>query len=337
MLFGAPGAGKSVLANLLIDHSQKDEPRTFILDLGGSYRQITEKHGGCYLQMQFCAKAGGNSRQSFRINPFVLHPTPDNLQFLFTLFLLLLANAGYEPSVGDDRELYEAVESMYVFSPSQRTLRNLAHGLPPHLGTVLRPWIADGQYGSVFDNVEDTLTFSKFQTFDFQGMDELYPQLLEPLLFYIFQRISQIVYDPALLTSPKDLWADEVWRFLSNGTARQYLVAAGKTWRKHKRRHRADHSIRRRSAECWRSRVSERDLSDEDPAGKPGRGPCQLSADVPVERAGSRIVLRADSKAAVSREVGEQGESAERQPRSARVLAVHELALRQQATRGGDP
>lgn len=228
LLFGAPGAGKSVLANLLIDHSQKDEPYTFILDLGGSYRQITHKHGGSYVQMQF-----GDDGQSFRINPFVLPPTPDNLQFLFTFVRLLLTNCGYDPSVDDDRELYEAVESMYVFSPSQRTLRNLAHGLPPHLGTVLRPWVADGQYGSVFDNVADTLTFARFQTFDFQGMDELYPQVLEPLLFYIFQRISQVVYDPALVTSPKQFWADEVWRFLSNGTARQYLVSAGKTWRKH--------------------------------------------------------------------------------------------------------
>jgi type IV secretion system protein VirB4 len=88
-------------------------------------------------------------------------------------------------------------------------------------------------YGSVFDDVEDTLTFARFQTFDFQGMDELYPQVLEPLLFCIFQRISQVVYDAGLVTAPKQLWADEVWRFLSNGTARQYLLAAGKTWRKH--------------------------------------------------------------------------------------------------------
>ena len=97
----------------------------------------------------------------------------------------------------------------------------------------MRSWIAEGQYGSVFDNAEDTLTFSHFQAFDFQGVDELYLQVLEPLLFYIFQRISQVVYDPALLHVSKQLWADEVWRFLSNGTARQYLVAAGKTWRKH--------------------------------------------------------------------------------------------------------
>jgi type IV secretory pathway VirB4 component len=64
-------------------------------------------------------------------------------------------------------------------------------------------------------------------------MDELYPQVLQPLLFYIFQRISQIVYDPSLSTQPKQLWADEVWRFLANERARTYLVSAGKTWRKH--------------------------------------------------------------------------------------------------------
>jgi type IV secretory pathway VirB4 component len=36
-----------------------------------------------------------------------------------------------------------------------------------------------------------------------------------------------------LLVVPKQLWADEVWKFLANDTARQYLIAAGKTWRKH--------------------------------------------------------------------------------------------------------
>src|SRR6185312_10174724 len=134
---------------------------------------------------------------------------------LFTFVRLLLTNGGYAPSVEDDRELFEGIESLYVLPPGQRTLRNLVYGLPPHLSPALRPWIADGHYGSVFDNSEDTLTFSHFQAFDFQGMDELYPQVLEPLLFYIFQRITQVVYDPALLPVSKQLWADEVWRFVN--------------------------------------------------------------------------------------------------------------------------
>jgi type IV secretion system protein VirB4 len=228
LIFGAPGSGKSVLANLFIDHSQKHAPRTFILDLGGSYRQITRKHGGSYLHMQF-----GDGRQTFRINPFSLAGTADNLQFLFTFIRLLLTNSGYAAMAGDDRELYDAIEGMYILDAEHRTLGNLAIGLPPRMRPYLHAWVASGQYGWVFDNPEDTLTFSHFQTFDFQGMDEVYPNVLELLLFYIFQRISQVVYDPTILSTPKQLWADEVWRFLANDTARHYLVSAGKTWRKH--------------------------------------------------------------------------------------------------------
>ena len=54
-----------------------------------------------------------------------------------------------------------------------------------------------GQYGALFDNVEDNLTFAPFQTFDFEGMDKV-PQLLEPLLFYILHRANAAIYDPAL-------------------------------------------------------------------------------------------------------------------------------------------
>ncbi len=228
LIFGAPGAGKSVTTNLLIDHSQKDDPQTVILDIGGGYKALTAKYDGSYLNMRF-----GEGRQSFRINPFVLDPTSDNLQFLFSFVLSLMAVNQFAPTAEDNRELFEAIEGLYILEPGMRTLSQLARSLPPKMTPYLQPWIGRGQYGSIFDNREDSLTFSHFQTFDFQGMDELYPQVLQPLLFYIFQRISQIVYDPALAIQPKQLWADEVWRFLANERARTYLVSAGKTWRKH--------------------------------------------------------------------------------------------------------
>ncbi len=228
LIFGASRTGKSVTTNLLIDHSQKDNPRTFILDIGASYQTLTANHDGSYLSMRF-----GEGRQTFRINPFVLDPTPDNQEFLFSFVLSLMAVHDFQPTVEDTTELVDAIGALYVLETGMRTLGQLTRSLPPKMKPFLQPWTGRGQYGSIFDNSEDTLTFSHFQTFDFQGMDETYPQVLPPLLFYIFRRISQIVYDPALLTQPKQLWADEMWRFLAHGDARAFLLKAGKTWGKH--------------------------------------------------------------------------------------------------------
>ncbi len=61
LIFGAPGAGKSVTTNLLIDHCQKDDPFTVVLDVGGSYKNTTAKYDGTYVHMQL-----GEGRQSFR-------------------------------------------------------------------------------------------------------------------------------------------------------------------------------------------------------------------------------------------------------------------------------
>jgi hypothetical protein len=41
--------------------------------------------------------------------------------------------------------------------------------------------VAGGRYATLFDNVEDTLTFDRIQVFDFEAM-RAYPALLEPLL-----------------------------------------------------------------------------------------------------------------------------------------------------------
>jgi type IV secretion system protein VirB4 len=82
-----PGSGKSFLLNFLITFLQKYDPYTFIFDMGGSYRSLTEMFGGSYLQV-------GLQSQSFSINPFCLPPTRDNLNFLFAFVSLLIHDSG---------------------------------------------------------------------------------------------------------------------------------------------------------------------------------------------------------------------------------------------------
>ena len=59
----------------------------------------------------------GENRQSFRINPFVLDPTPENLQFLFSFVLALMAVNHFTPTAEDNRELREAIEGLYILEP----------------------------------------------------------------------------------------------------------------------------------------------------------------------------------------------------------------------------
>jgi type IV secretion system protein VirB4 len=126
--------------------------------------------------------------------------------------------------------LYAGVERMYKLERDSRTLTNFASMLGP-LGERLHRWTRVGQFGYVFDNVEDSLTFSRFQTFNFDGMQQ-YPDVLEPLLFYVLHRASNQIEDATLTATFKAFILDEAWIFLSNRTIRDYITRAEKTWRK---------------------------------------------------------------------------------------------------------
>jgi type IV secretion system protein VirB4 len=95
----------------------------------------------------------------------------------------------------------------------------------------LHRWTQAGQFGYLFDNAEDTLTFSRFQTFNFDGWSD-YPDILEPLLFYVLQRASSEIEKPANTATFKLFAIDEAWIFLKNKTIRDWILRAEKTWRK---------------------------------------------------------------------------------------------------------
>jgi type IV secretion system protein VirB4 len=224
LILGATGSGKSFFLNFLITNLQKYQPLTYIFDLGGYYESLTKLFDGSYLRV-------GIEHRSFTINPFRLPPTNENLHFLFSFIKVLIESGGYTMTANEERDLYEQIGNLYEVDPDQRRLFTLANILSRNLAQYLYRWVERGQYGAIFDNVEDNLTFAPFQTFDFEGMDK-YPQVLEPLLFYILHRANASIYDPALETRFKAFVMDEAWRFLKNDSVRRYITEAVKTWRK---------------------------------------------------------------------------------------------------------
>jgi type IV secretion/conjugal transfer VirB4 family ATPase len=226
LILGATGSGKSYLASFILQNAQKYAPLTYIFDIGGSFESLTHIFGGTYLNV-------GQESRDFTINPFSLEPTKENLQFLFGLFRVLIEGNSqrYCLDFKEERRLWEAIERMYMLEPEQRTVSNLA-SIIGELKDRLHRWTKAGQYGFVFDNAEDTLSFSRFETFNFHGWGDA-PDVLEPLLFYVLHRASNEITDPSKLGTFKVFLMDEAWLFIRNETIRQYIVQAQKTWRKH--------------------------------------------------------------------------------------------------------
>jgi type IV secretion system protein TrbE len=223
IVLGRTGSGKSFLINFLIANLQKYDPYTFIFDLGGSFESLTKLFSGSYVRV-------GVESAGFSINPFSLPPTKENVDFL-TLFVKVLAGiSDAEPAT--DRELYAQIRNLYTVDPSLRTLGVLANTLPHSLSERLTKWTRGGQYGFLFDNPEDTVTFAAFQCFDFQRMHQ-YADLLEPLLFYVLHRANAVIRDTNISSVFKAFFIDEAWVFLRNPSIQKYIVEALKTWRKH--------------------------------------------------------------------------------------------------------
>ena len=106
-------------------------------------------------------------------------------------------------------------------------------------------WTAAWQIGSPSGTTGGPFDFSPFLTTPktrllsrvfqlastFKGMNQ-YPDVLEPLLFYILHRANTSIRDPKISHVFKAFLIDEAWLFLKNPVIKNYIIEALKTWRK---------------------------------------------------------------------------------------------------------
>jgi len=222
LIIGPTGTGKSVHGNQIISLEQKYGGFTYIFDIGGSYESVVELYGG---RVDRVGKDGP------RVNPFALEPTESNIKFLYSFVKLLLTNGGAELEPEDDDVIHKAVQDMYLLDPANRRLSNLF--LPKKLDRYLVKWVGKGIYNAVFDNIEDSLSLSRLQCFDFQGVNnEQYADLIEPLMVWLLRRINDVLYSPANLGVPKHILIEEIFSSMKNKQLLDGALASIKTVRK---------------------------------------------------------------------------------------------------------
>jgi type IV secretion system protein VirB4 len=221
LVIGPTGAGKSVHVNQMLALEQKYGGFTYIFDIGNSYESMVELYGG---------RVDRVGLDGPRINPFALEPTEKNLKFLYSFVKLLLVNGGATLSPEDEDLVYKCVRGMYHLAPETRRLAHLM--LPPHLNRYMAKWTGKGVYHAIFDNLEDSLSLTRIQCWDFAGLTRQYQDLIEPLMVWLLRRIDDVVYDPANLGVPKHIVIEEIFSSMKNKQLLEGALAGIKTVRK---------------------------------------------------------------------------------------------------------
>ena len=229
LVLGATGAGKSFSLNFLLVQALQYDPRVLILDLGGSYRWLTQFLGGGYMELS----PGSGEGNGFRLRPFSLPAGERTFQFLTGWISRLLRIGGWNLSGEDPSEIRARVEDLYAFPPERRALGVLVSSLPSKMWPALGRWHGDGAWGRYFDNPADgdDLNLQDWQVIDLAGAAE-HEDLCEAALFYLLERLRLALENPDETARVKLMVVDEAWRYLQDPAVLSYLAEAAKTWRK---------------------------------------------------------------------------------------------------------
>ncbi|MDE2850416.1 MAG: type IV secretion system DNA-binding domain-containing protein [Acidobacteriota bacterium] len=227
LILGATGAGKSFALNFLLVQAQHYAPRVLVLDLGGSYKWLTEFIGGGYLELNPDAEG-----DEIALKPFSLPAGERTFSFLTGWIARLLRIGGYTLRGEDTTELRERVEDLYRSPAEDRTLSALVRTLPAAMWPAMSRWHGEGAWAKFFDGGgEDTLELADWQVIDLAGAAE-HDDLCEAALFFLLERLRLALDDPAEAARVKLMVVDEAWRYLNDRAVLTYLAEAAKTWRK---------------------------------------------------------------------------------------------------------
>jgi len=231
---GGSGSGKSFMTNILQMQMLKENPKIFIVDIGGSYKKICENFDGQYIQL------GVDTNLS--INPFDLSigetkPTSQKIKFILSLVeIMTKENEMIQLGKLEKSEIESAIEQVYQNSQNPR-LSDLRAILLAHpeislqrIGKILTSWCGNSAYGKFVDQ-KTTLELKRpIVCFDLKGMEN-YPDLQAACLFIITDFVwREIQTDKSRM---KFLILDECWKLMENDSGSLFIAEVFRTFRKY--------------------------------------------------------------------------------------------------------
>lgn len=234
LVSGGSGSGKSFFTNILLMQLLKENPKIFIVDIGGSYRKICGQLSGQYIPL---GVNSGLSMNPFDLAPGESVPSSDKIKFLVSLVEIMTKEEGAERLPRLERaEIEEAIQKTYETSDQPR-LSVLRQILLDHedvsirrFGRILTPWCGNTPFGHIIDQ-PTTLTLQKtIVSFDLKGLDS-FPDLQAVCLFIITDFVWREVQGD--VSTKKILVFDECWKLLENEAGAVFIGEVFRTFRKY--------------------------------------------------------------------------------------------------------
>lgn len=237
LVTGSSGSGKSFLNNCILLQEFARGMRVFIIDIGGSYKKLTEALGGQYLEVDLS--------DQYRLNPFDIpdpaqEPSNQKLKSLLAVIESMVAEDGKSKLPKLTRalleksliELYKAKRESGCLPTLSDLAKRLATSEEESLRTIAKMlylWTGDRPYGRLLDGQGGLRADAEICTFDLKGLSS-YPDLQSVMILILTDFIL------GRITNEKERKAriiiDEAWELLKSEAAASFMELAVRTLRK---------------------------------------------------------------------------------------------------------
>jgi len=237
LVTGSSGAGKSFLNNCILMQEMARSLRVFIIDIGGSYKKLTESLGGQYLDV--------NLSPEYQMNPFHIpdataEPSNQKLKSLIAVIESMITEDSSTRLPKLERvllekaiiELYEErrkIKKVPILSDLAEKLNKSSEDKMKNIGKMLYMWTGDRPFGRLLDGLGSLRTDASICTFDLKGLSS-HPDLQSVMILILTDFIlNQVEGDK---TSRKRIILDEAWELLKSPAAASFMEYCARTLRK---------------------------------------------------------------------------------------------------------
>lgn len=238
LVTGSSGSGKSFANNFLMGQQIARGVQLFIIDIGGSYKKITEVADGQYFEI--------NLAGNYAINPFHLAdpsvaPSGEKLKSLVSIIELMVVDLGEKLTRFDRVQVEAALTLMFevartdqnptspVLSDFVEICKKSEDESVRKIGKLLFPWVGRTPFGQLLDRQGCIETDRPVVAFDLKGLSQ-YPDLQSVMILILTNFILEQV--ELNRTRPKRVLLDEAWELLKSPAASSFMEYAVRTFRK---------------------------------------------------------------------------------------------------------